>query len=243
MTDYTQLLHESESLCELYEALQACQRERDELAVAIWGEPQPGMTTEETRRQAVDQRIAFDAIDEVKAERDAHAEGHLACSERLTRRIAELERERDELAVAIWGEPQPCMTVAETCRQAVDQRVAFDAIDAVKAERDRLVILCDRDKTWLDLVEELDRAVKDLEEWREFFGCDSPKDCFCRSNWKDETQRMLKVEQSRANVAEAERDRLAAEVEKLRAKLTCPECGLEIHAAHSLECSHERTGE
>lgn len=101
------------------------------------------------------------------------ADALLACQQERDR----LAAERDVLASAIWGEPQPSMTVAETCRQAVDQRVAFDAIDAVKAERDRL---------------------------------------------------------------RAERDRLVAEMERLRAKLTCPECGQEIHAAHSLECSHDR---
>lgn len=72
----------AESIESLADALLACQRERDELSTAIWGEPQPSMSIEETRRQAVDQRVAFEAMD-----------GSDPVFEALRAKIADLEAE------------------------------------------------------------------------------------------------------------------------------------------------------
>lgn len=82
----------------------------------------------------------------------------------------QMEGERDryhariaELATAIWGEPQPDMSTEETLRQAVDQRVAFDAIDAVRAERDRLAAEVERLKEQLAAYEKLPGHIYPIE--------------------------------------------------------------------------------
>ena len=112
-----------------------------------------------------------------------------------------------------WGRGQGY----EASDQIENSEEAWDTVERVTAENEQLRTVADiAVAELLRVTAELANVTAERDKWRDYFGCDSPHDCFLGANSKFDPDRIIGKEQARANRAENQLKEMRAEFDAAR---------------------------